>query len=59
MTIIKLPTAKCLHCGHEWVIRVLKPVRCPNCKTANYLKRKQRRGRPRKIEQRAKGGGKS
>ena len=26
----------CLRCGHEWLPRVINPVRCPNCRSYHW-----------------------
>lgn len=38
-----LQTNKCLRCGHEWVARTKKPVKCPNqkCQSPYWNKEKK------------------
>ncbi len=35
MTVIAI-VCKCMKCDYEWVARVEKPKRCPNCQTKNW-----------------------
>ncbi len=29
----ELPTITCQRCGHRWIKRVDRPLKCPNCQT--------------------------
>lgn len=33
---IKLPTLRCLHCGHTWTPRTEEPKWCPKCMYPNF-----------------------
>lgn len=37
---IRLPTLKCLRCGHTWVPRRADVLICPRCKSASWDKPK-------------------
>ena len=28
---LNLPNLHCLHCGHRWIPRTKKPIKCPLC----------------------------
>ena len=28
---LELPKLKCKKCDHEWVVRKINPLKCPNC----------------------------
>lgn len=39
----KLQKGKCLRCGYEWIFRVEKPKRCPQCISPKWTVPKEKR----------------
>lgn len=33
---ISLPVFRCIPCGHIWVPRIQRPVRCPECRNPRW-----------------------
>lgn len=31
---------KCIKCGHEWIARTEKPLKCPMCQSKNWDRKK-------------------
>ena len=36
-----LPQLKCLRCGHKWVARTEKPMRCPKCTSPKWNEKRK------------------